>query len=959
MKNLQKVYILFLCFLLSQVAFSQDILTRLKEEHPNATLREIMQIADRYFADKEKGQEKKHHEIKDKTEEKESAEEGEYFQYKRWEYEQLLRFGLDEIPTDYAAHNFKEFHRYLKQQQHPNAKVTTNYNGNWRLFGPSSYNATRNVIPGIGRVTTIVADPTNHNILYLGTPNTGLWRSTDKGDTWTGLNDGMSQIGVSGIIIDRNSPVGNRTIYILTGDGDNGGISNGVLVSYNNGASWYSAAIINTNYARKLKQNPYNNNLLIASSSGIIISTNNGTSWTNVLTGNFSDVEFHPTNSQVIYASTMDGKFYKSLNAGSAWIQITTGFPTNGAYHRIEIAVTPNMPNRVYLLNGNGNLARSDDNGLTFTITSAPDLSNVFADQTYYNLAIACSPVNGDIVHIGGLYSSKSTDGGASFTGTYNTYDYFQTGLLHSLHSDIHELVYIGADTVYAGCDGGIYHYVDNLNGWIPHNNGLPITQFYKIGGNPNNAQLMLGGAQDNGLGFIEQNTITHWDNGDGMETFIDPIDDNIFYGTIQFGQAVVKSINRGLNTIDITPPPLTGEWVTPFCMDPNDNQKLYIGYKDVLKSSNQGANWTNISNGQLGLQTNNYCHVLSVAPSNSNIIYVYKALSSGKLFITENGGTTWTEATNPTPSNTINSIVVHPLDPKNIWVISNSSSKVYHSINGGVSWTNISGTLPNITPMCLIYQKNSTKNRLYLGTDAGIYYLDDDHTDWQLFTNGLPIVQARDFEINYKENLLRVGTYGRGIWETELVCDNDDDLLVSGPVSASQFGGKITATNAYVSSNTSPVFVAKNYVDFKEGFQVSASSASQFHAYLNASPCSVQSPFAVHEPTGTYLGPMPGVLGVLSKASDKADYENRFELFPNPARDITNMDFAIETVSQIEISIRNITGVEVVEKIVASGLSPGKYEYNLNTSNLISGSYIVTLKVNNASFTKTLSIVK
>jgi photosystem II stability/assembly factor-like uncharacterized protein len=956
MKQLRTVYVLLLCFLLSHRVYSQDIFSELKEKHPHATLREIMQIADRYF-EKEERKEKKHDKEKEKNHEEEE-EEGEYFQYKRWEFEQLLRFGLDEVPSDYSSSNLREFHHYLKQQS--TARVTNNFTGNWRLFGPSTvYGPNRSTVPGIGRVNVIVPDPTNHNILYIGTPNTGLWRSTDNGANWTSLNDGMSQIGVSGIVIDKNSPTGNRTIYILTGDGETGGLSGGVLVSYNNGSTWYSTAAINSPYAHKLKQNPYNNNLLIASYSGVLLSANNGASWTNVQTGNFADIEFHPTNSQIIYASTMDGKYFRSANAGSTWTLITTGLANSGGNLRVEIAVSPHTPNRVYLVSGSGTgkLARSDDSGLTFTLTNAPDLSNGLVNQTYYNLAIAASPVNGDIVHIGGLYASRSTDGGVNFNYNTNTWDYPNTGLMHTLHADLHDLIYIGNDTVYAACDGGVYRYKENVNGWDPLNNGLAITQFYKIGGHPINDQLMLGGSQDNGLGYVQQNMLTQWQNADGMETFIDPTDQNIFYGMLQNGQPIYKSLNGGTTAIGISPPPQAGEWTTPFCMDPNNNQKLYVGYKDVLRSSNQGTNWTNISNGQLGTQNFNFCHVLSIAPSNSNVIYVFKP-QTAKLFITENGGTNWTEVVNPAPSNTLNDIVIHPQDPKNIWVTSNGLTKVYHSINGGLSWTSISGSLPNLTPLCLIYQKNSAKNRLYLGMDAGIYYLDDNHSDWQLFTDGLPIVQARDFEINYKTNLLRVGTYGRGIWETEMVCDNDDDLLLSGPITPSQFGGKITATDVSIVNNNTPAFVAKDYIQFKGSFNFVSGTTAELHAYLNSSPCSISARPVMNQLTGTYNGPMPGILGIVS--SDKTiDKQNRFALFPNPATDITNLDFTIDAVSQIEITVHDMKGTEIGEKIISSNLSPGKYEYNLSTTHLPNGAYLVTLKINNEIFTKTLSIVK
>jgi hypothetical protein len=94
--------------------------------------------------------------------------------------------------------------------------------------------------------------------------------------------------------------------------------------------------------------------------------------------------------------------------------------------------------------------------------------------------------------------------------------------------------------------------------------------------------------------------------------------------------------------------------------------------------------------------------------------------------------------------------------------------NKVFSSTNGGTSWTNISAGLPNLPVNCVVFQKNSN-NAIYVGTDVGVYYKDGSMASFIPFMTGLPNVVVNDFEIFYPTNKLRAGTYGRGVWQTDL----------------------------------------------------------------------------------------------------------------------------------------------------------------------------------------------
>ncbi len=118
--------------------------------------------------------------------------------------------------------------------------------------------------------------------------------------------------------------------------------------------------------------------------------------------------------------------------------------------------------------------------------------------------------------------------------------------------------------------------------------------------------------------------------------------------------------------------------------------------------------------------------------------------------------------------------IAVKNDDPNTLWITYGgytSTLKVYQSIDGGGSWTNISTGLPNLPVMCVAYYKTATDRIvLFAGTDVGVY-VKDGTNDWASFSSGLPNVVVPELEVLYTggTNKLRAGTFGRGLWETNI----------------------------------------------------------------------------------------------------------------------------------------------------------------------------------------------
>ena len=879
--------------------------------------------------------------------------------YKRWEEYMAPRvYPSGNInPTALTFNNYVE---YLEARGLSMDK-TSSLNGNWTFFGSQNYvEGTSGYNGGVGRINVIAFDPNNSNVLYAGSPTGGLWKSTTNGNSWSSLTDGVACWGVSGIAVDPNN---SNIIYILTGDGDAAQTySVGVMKSTNGGVTWNNTGLTwnTTNYVRgyKLAMDPNNSSILYAvTNQGLYKTTNAGSSWTNVKTGNYRDMEIKPNNSNYLYLAGTNA-IHRSTNAGSTWSQIQT-FSSS----RIALAVTPANGNYVYALAGSGSgflgLYRSTNSGASFTqMSSSPNilgynLGGGGGNQVWYDLALAASPSNANEIHTGGINTWKSTNGGSSWIQT--SYWYKTGNSTGYTHADIHELVFNGS-TIYCGSDGGVFRSTNAANDWIDVSNGLAISQFYRIGGTPQNVNLYIGGTQDCGTNIIEGPVIPdltqeHVLGADGMEAAIDYTNANIMYCCIQ-GGGLRRSTNGGNNWSGIQPSNLGGgAWVTPFVLHPTNPNLLLAGYTDVGVRNNSTGTWTDLSNGAIG---GGACNMVTYAPSNANYIYAAK---SSSVWRSSNGGSTWTNITSGLPGGTYTYVTVASNDPQRVYVTRSgytANSKVFMSTNAGSSWTNISGSaLPNIPANCVVYETGSD-NGVYVGMDCGVYYKDDNLSDWVDFSDGLPNIIVKELEINYTNNQLRAATFGRSIWESDLYgTDCPVDLVLSGSISGTQ---TIEASNTITSTQTltttaNITYSAGTAITLNGSFNVPLGAV--FSAVMNG--CSTPKRHEIVE--GNYewvdLSQEEDPMGIGSMDGFAVGS------FPNPFEAMTRITFKLPVASRVNVEVYDETlrrvkvlyqGVELAEGVHhvdldASGLSGGLFFVKFSTQDYQSVHKIIRMK--------------
>lgn len=787
-KQIQLYWIFLLLLSVSNVFGQKTIYEIINRSDLNFT--EIQNLADSYIANET-----------DTVQQKRDRKH-----YERWKFEQ--KFHLDE--KGYRVSALVEQEAFKKA-----AKITPlSVSAAWTELGPKSFTYTSGWNPGVGRVTSVAVNPTNTNIIYVSSPGGGIWKTTTGGGTWTPLVDNNSAyMKVFNLCID---PSNTNTIYAAIMDG-------GVIKSTDAGITWNNTGSGPAN-AKKVIVHPTNSSIVMVTSDlGIHRSTNGGNSWTHVFDAVAKeDIEFKPGDPSIVYASGSD--YDRSTDGGVTWEYITNGITNTG---RTLIGVSPNNPSVVYMAQANGSefgrLYKSTDSGLNFSTTVVGSIGtstnyfgyngNEAGGQATYDMAIAVNPSNVDDLSIAGIIVWRSTNGGTSFTQQTIWYYPNSTGYNHA---DVHALEYVGT-TLYSGSDGGIYKTsYATPNSWTDLSTGLGIRQLYRIASSITNANVMAGGAQDNGTVARQSGgNFVDWLGADGMDVIIDPTNHLRMIGTSQNGN-IYRTTNGGNSYSGLTRP-TAGNWITPLAWHPTSSTTVYGGWNAVYKSTNSGTSWTAISPVTGNLDE------LAVAPSNDQYIY---ASRGSTLHRTTNGGTTWSTYTAPA---TITDIAVKYNDPTRVWITTTSSSQpVLLSTDAGATFTNISAGLPAIAGRSIVVDDFTTEG-IYVGMNIGVYYRNLVNPTWTLFGTGLPQVAVNEVELSKIGGKLRVGTYGRGFWEIETPSCNltlvyGNISQAAGTYSAAEtitsqanissptnyYAGKSISLNPPFSAGPSEVFLAK-----------------------------------------------------------------------------------------------------------------------------------------------------
>ena len=711
-------------------------------EEGTYSVQEIIDNAEAYFENRDKGR------------------GSGYVQFKRWEYmaNRLKNETGYLTPFEETLEELERFNAYLNET----ADTRQNLFDDWQEMGPDYWDATTHWSPGVGRITGLAVEPTNEDHIIVGANTGGVWRTIDGGQTWTPLGDYFSNLNVYSVAID---PMDNDTYYF-------GSFGGSIYKSTDAGGTWDLLGNAGTATVNKILLHPTDPDILFATSStnGIYGSTDGGATWSNLISGENRgyDLEFKPGDPSVVYAS--GNGFHYSIDGGVTFTTVS-GF-VNGPK---MMGVSLDDPEIVYVAESTSGqfnaFYKSIDSGVSFVELDHTGRNYFGYDtagfdpggQAPRDMDITVNPSDVDEVHIAGILTWRSFDGGENFECTADWVPgNAQSAGIGYCHADVDILEFVNS-TLYVGSDGGIFKATDTQNlspdYYEDITTGMGIRQFYKIGISQTPEVRVTGGSQDNGSSFYDTTTDAwiDWVGADGMEGFVDKDDPDIMYAMIQFG-GMYRTENGGSSLINIpSPEGGSGNWVSPFEQDPSVTNTVYSAYNKVYKSENKGGNWIAISQ-DFGNNLNN----LKIAPSNNQVMY---ASRGSILYRTEDGGATdWVQMANPLGS--INSIAVHPSNPDKIAVALIGASKVKISEDGGLTWQDYLFNLPNFSSLCVVWDDNG-EDGLYVGMNYGIYYIDNTFSEWQPFITNIPNVIVNELEINQEDGKIYAGTYGRGLWSS------------------------------------------------------------------------------------------------------------------------------------------------------------------------------------------------
>lgn len=746
-----------------------------------------------------------------------------YKLWKRAEWYMQSRVTPDGKMINLLEHNAKEWWKYT--QQHPASRST---NGSWLSLGPTSIAGGGS---GLGRLNTIRIHPTDTSIIYVGASNGGIWKSVTGGTSWINISPYLPTLSVTDILID---PVNPSRIFVLTGDsyGLFGGHGIGVIQSLDGGLTWmsiYGSPIVE--HPHKLIMHPTNPDIqFLISDEGVHKTENAWANYNQIYVGQAYDLEFKPDDPDILYLG--GNGIYKKVGTDPFQLISDSDFSDWPSNKYVSIGVTPDHNDCVYAFVSSNTdpvgLYRSLSAGENNTWTIQDEVMFNFGSQGFYNRTLQVHPENYEQVTIGQVWTKVSTEGG--IPGSWQ-------GPVNYVHADAHNSLFT-TNAIFHVNDGGIFKSTDGGIQFTDLSSGLGIMEMYGIAGTPQDINLFYCGVQDNGTNRRTTGSQFHNVMGnDGGNCLIDYSNEDIVYATYQNG-FLQKSTNGG-QSFDSINPPGNGAWISPLIMDPIDPEIIFTGKATLYRSDEGGeaGSWINLQKPTgISLITQ-----LAQGTNNRNVLYLSNGLFAGnKIHKTTNaliptGNPGYVDITHNLPNGNITGIAVNPDNSDHVYVTYGatlSGIKVFRSLNGGGpgSWENISGALPNVAVNCIEFHDNGLNNNaLYIGTDIGVFYTDDDLEDWIYFSNNLPITVVTDLYINMNANVIAAGTYGRGLWLSDTYDACEASLVLTNPP-----GNPIGGIRYYSSSNTivstaeyrqdlgtETHYTAGGYIDMKPGFRI------------------------------------------------------------------------------------------------------------------------------------------
>lgn len=729
----------------------------------------------------------------------------------------------------------------LKEERARQDSTQTLLGESWQEIGPSSMNMLSWIMGRVsGRLNAITPLPSDENTVYVGAAAGGVWKTTNGGQGWTSIFDQVGTLPIGAITLDPATP---STLWVGTGDKNGGGCAGyfgqGVFLSEDAGVSWSARngsgpTSMPLSVVNAVAVQPTDSNVILVggagacdangnlSGAGIYRSIDRGLSWSKVRNNNTEDILFVP-GTATVYAGQNGLGVFKSIDGGLNWTSVSNGLGISGS--RLRLAMAPSDSNVMYVLN-ESKLYRSGDAGASWTLQS----NAACEGQCTYNQTLSVHATNPDTVLVGSIRFSKSTNAGVTLTPLTSTWGSSQT-----VHQDTHVLRWSlsNPDRFWVGSDGGIWRSDDGGSTFNNMNANINITQFYDIAVDPGDANIVFGGAQDNSSSGRRTSTVWNltFASGDGFMNAIDENDPTIVFQTSYPSGGlpyIVRSttggapgsftrmLNSGLGSGSFP-------WVTPLA---TAGSQLFVASDEVYRANTLGNSWTQVS-GSLGSSAS-----VITTDMRGVLTPTYVGTSAGKIFFSADAGIAspvFSDVTGNYSGGRVSDIAMDPVNTQRVFLTRAGfgAARLYRSASGGTSWTAVGNGLPNV-PANAVAIDPLDANRIFVGTDIGVYQSTDGGDNFTAFSAGLPLgLVVTDLEIDDIPHVLTAGTYSRGAWRL-LLNGSAGNSAPTADFEATSKG--LVATFSDLSIDLDGSIVAHNW-DFGDGSAASTEANPQ-HAY-------------------------------------------------------------------------------------------------------------------------------